>query len=282
MATTAPRQPQAAAEKAGRMTLATVTTGVIAAPVKTLVYGPEGVGKSSFAAGAPSPIFLPVEEGTNHLNVARFPQPETFQDVLDAIIELGKGEHQFRSLAIDTLDALEPLIWAAVVAEANKPDKIRSIEDFGYGKGYVAALDKWRLLFSYLEKLRRIRSMNVVLVAHSNIKKFANPEGEDFDRYELKLAGKGASGLAKEWCDNVLFATYDVVAATDDETKRTRGFTTGKRIARTVHTGAYDAKNRFSLPDPLALEWAAYREGMVAYLQSNQKPAAGAAKEVKS
>lgn len=258
-------------ETKSRMSIGAVTSGIVAAPIKTLVYGPEGVGKTSFAAGAPSPIFIPIEEGTNHLPVARFPAPETFQDVLDAITELGRTEHPYRTLVLDTLDALEPLIWEHVVRQAGKPDKIKSIEDFGYGKGYIAALDSWRLLLAYLEKLRRAKQINVVMLAHSQIKKFQNPEGEDFDRFELKLAGKGASGVVKEWSDNVLFATYEVIASTDKDTDRTRGFSTGKRVARTTHSGAFDAKNRYSLPDPLELSWAAYRDGMKAYLTANQQ-----------
>ena len=244
----------------GAMKLSSITGGRVAAPVKTTVYGPAGVGKTTFSSGAPSPIFLPVEEGTNALDVQRFPAPEKFSDVLDAITELGTTEHKFKTLVVDTLDALEPLIWAHVCEQGKKA----SIEDFGYGKGYVSALEQWRLLLSYLERLRSKKQMNVVLIAHGQIKKFQNPEGADYDRWELKLAGKGASGLITEWSDSLLFACYEVVAATD-KNERTRGVATGSRIARTVHGAAYEAKNRYGLPDPMPLGWAAYREALKAH-----------------
>ena len=252
---------EAAAAPQKRMSLGAITSGVVTAPVKTTIYGPEGVGKTKFASGAPAPIYIPIEEGTNTFDVKRFPAPETFSDVLEAIVELGKGEHSYRTVVLDTLDALEPLIWRHV-CDAGKKD---SIEDFGYGRGYTAALDQWRTLLAYLERLRKAKSMNVVLIAHAQIKKFQNPESADFDRWELKLAGKGASGLVKEWSDNLLFATYEVVAATD-KSDRTRGVSTGQRIARTVHSGAFDAKYRYSLPDPMPLEWSAYRDAMRSYL----------------
>ncbi len=243
-----------------KMTLQAVTSGRIKSPIKTAIYGPAGVGNSTFAAGAPGAIFLPVEEGTNAIDCARFPMPETFNDVLDAIGTLATGEHKYKTLVIDTLDALEALIWQHVCAAGKK----QSIEDFGYGKGYVAALEQWRIFLSRLEGLRKARSMSIVLVAHSQIRKFQNPEGADFDRYELKLAGKGASGLVTEWSDCLLFACYETVAAVD-KNERTRGVTTGKRIARTVHGAAYEAKNRYSLPDPMDLEWGAYREALMRF-----------------
>ena len=242
------------------MKLSSITGGRVAAPVKTTVYGVAGVGKTTFAAGAPSPIFLPIEEGTNALDVQRFPQPQTFQDVLDAVTELGTAEHKYRTLVVDTLDALEPLIWAHVCAAGKKT----SIEDFGYGKGYVAALEQWRLLLSYLERLRAKKQMNVVLIAHAAVKKFQNPEAADFDRWEMKLAGKGTSALITEWSDALLFACHEVVAATDQK-ERTRGVATGSRIARTVHGAAYEAKNRYRLPDPMPLDWASYREALKAH-----------------
>lgn len=252
-----------------KMALSSITSGKIMAPIKTLVYGPEGVGKSTFASESASPVFIPVEEGTNALDVKRFPRPETLQDFLDAIIELGKGEHEFKTVVVDTIDALEPLIWAAVCKKGKKD----SIEDFGYGKGYTIALAEWLTVLHYLERLRALKGINVVLLAHSQVKTFKNPEGEDFDRYELKLAGKGASALCKEWSDNVLLATYEVIAATNEQTKRTRGLSTGNRIAHTVHSGAYDAKNRHSLPDPMPFVWADYRAAVAAHFKTAEKPA---------
>ena len=260
-----------AAVPAKKMMLGAVTNGRIVSPIKTLVYGCSGVGKSSFAAGAPGAIFIPVEEGTNAIETARFPRPETFQDVLDAITELAKGEHKYKTVVIDTLDALEALIWAKVCADAKKS----SIEDVGggWGKGYVAALGELRIFLSYLERLRTTRGMNIVLIAHAQVKKFANPEGLDFDRYELKLAGKGASALVQEWVDNLLFATFEVIAATDEKTDRTRGVATGRRIARTSRAGAYDAKSRHSLPDPMDLEWSVYRESILSFFNPKSEEA---------
>lgn len=234
-----------------RMRLANVVKGKIKRPVRITLYGPEGVGKSTFGAGAPKPIFLGAEDGTAQLDVARFPSPERFEDVLEALLVLSRETHDYDSLVVDSLDWIEPLIWQYIC----KRDGEKNIESYGYGKGYVTAIDEWRRFFAGLEYLQRAKPMHVILLAHSWIKPFKNPEGEDFDRYELKL-DKKAAGLAKEWSEAVLFTTWETYAKKDEKTKKVKGVSTGARIVYTERTAAYDAKNRFSLPDELPLSWA--------------------------
>lgn len=248
------------APQPSRMKLGTIVKGRLERPMRLLCFGVEGVGKSTFAANAPSPIFLAAEDGTAQLDVARFPEPKSWREVFDAIDELTVGEHDFKTVVVDTLDWLEPLCWDHLVQKANSP-KITSVEDFGFGKGYVAALDEWRLLLSRFEQLRLKRGMHVILLAHSWIKTFKNPEDSDWDRYELKLHAK-AGGLLKEWCDAVLFARYETFANTDEKTKRTRGVSTGARVIHTQRTAAWDAKNRYDLPETLPLEWQAFADAV--------------------
>jgi hypothetical protein len=127
----------------------------------------------------------------------------------------------------------------------------------------VAALDAWRVLLARLEALRTKRGMNIVFLAHSWVKSFKNPEGEDFDRYELKLHAK-AGGLLKEWADCVLFTRHETFVDKDNKTKRVRGVSTGARVMHTTRTAAYDAKNRYSLPETLPLEWDAFAAAVLA------------------
>jgi hypothetical protein len=242
-----------------KMALSNVTKGKRKQPHRVLVYGPEGIGKSTFGSGAPNPIFLPVEDGTNHLDVARFPKPETWSHVLGAVRVLIESEHEYKTLVIDTLDAAEPLLWQYMVTRDTTKDssgkpKLTDIESYGYGKGYTKALDDWRILLKMLETLGERRGMHVIFLAHSWIKSFKNPQGEDYDRYELKLNAK-ASGLLKEWSDCVFFANYETYAKKDDK-KRVRGVDTGARLIFTERRAAYDAKNRFGLSNELALSWA--------------------------
>jgi hypothetical protein len=242
-----------------RMSLAAVTKGKLDVPRRILIYGQQGVGKTLWAKGAEAPIYLPVEQGTEEYDLTRLPQPETWHDILDGIDVLLEGEHQHRTLVIDTLDAAEPLCWRHI-CERDKKD---SIEDYGYGKGYVAATDEWRVLLHKLERLRRERGMNVILVAHSWIKTFKNPTGEDFDRYELKLHSK-AGGMLMDWCDAVLFAHYETYVSEKENSDRVRGVSSGARIISTQRTAAWDAKNRYSLPETLPLNYDDFAQAVKA------------------
>lgn len=242
-----------------RMNLQSLVKGKRVQPARVVLYGVEGIGKTTFGANAPKPIFLGSEDGTSQLDVTRFPTPETWQEVLDAVRVLTVEGHDFHTLVLDTLDWAEPMLWAHICAR----DGQANIEAYGYGKGYAAALDEWRVFLNALERMRKAKPMHVVLVAHSWIKPFKNPEGEDFDRYELKLHPK-AGGLIKEWSDAVLFCNYETFAV-KDKVKKVKGVDTGARLIYTQRRAAYDAKNRYELPDSMPLAWADFEAGMMAH-----------------
>lgn len=246
------------------MSLAKVITGRIVKPIRVCLYGAEGVGKSTFAGDAPAPIFLGAEDGTSELDVTRFPQPNTWEDVLEAVTELTNSQHGYQTLVVDTLDWIEPIAWERVCRGRKTKDgkRIETIEDFGYGKGYNNALDQWRILLSALERLHRARNMHMVLLAHSHIKSFKNPAGEDFDRYQLKLHDK-AAGLVKEWTDVVLFAHHETY--THESNGRAKGIQSGARVLQTQRTAAWDAKNRYDLPEKLPLDWNEFFEAVQAH-----------------
>ncbi len=228
-----------------------ITTGIINKPFFIAVYGQAGIGKSSFGAAFPEPIFLPTEEGTNQLNVARFPKPTSFTEVIEMLNELPLT---YKTLVIDSLDSLETLIWRACVAEAND-FKIKTIEDFGYGKGYVVAGDKWKQFFDKLNILRD--SMNIVLICHSQFKTVNDPfHAQPFDRNDLKL-NKSASSLIKESVDAILFATFEVHVKTDKSGK-SKAFGDGKRILYTEGRPWFEAKNRYGLPHSIPFSYESF------------------------
>lgn len=240
------------APRAVRMTLAAVTTGIIQAPYRLVIHGVDGVGKSTFGADAPKPIFLGAEDGTGHLNVARFPAPESWQDCLDSVRTLTNDPHDYKTFVVDSLDWVEPYIWQHVCDAAG----VDHLEDVGggYGKGPAAALDLWRQFLSAIERLQAAKGMHVVLIAHTQIKAFKNPEGDDYERYILKLH-PGAAGLCREWVKAVYFANYETFAEKDKRTKRIKGVSTGARLLHTQRTAAYDAKDRYAVPETLPLSW---------------------------
>jgi hypothetical protein len=237
--------------------LGAVVRGKLVKPIRVVLYSTDGLGKSTWAGDSPAPIFIGAEDGTAHLDVARMPGVSSWRDIVECASELLTGEHSYQTVVLDTADWAEPMLWAHVAKSAGK----KSIEDFPYGKGYAAALDEWRRLLAIFDRLREERGMNVIILAHSWIKTFKNPdEGGDFDRYELKLHAK-ASGLIREWADCVLFGNYETF--TSESSGRTKGVSTGARIVHTTRTAAYDAKNRSGLPERLPLSWDAFASALV-------------------
>lgn len=234
----------------GTMRLGNITKGRLKESWRLLLAGIEGIGKTSFGAAMPKPIFIEPERGSGHLDVARFPTPRNFADVLDAVRELRESTHDYQTLVIDTVDWVEPLIWSHMCIRDRQPD----IEEYGYGKGYQLAVDEWRLLLRELEQLERAKAMNVLLLGHSVVRTFKNPEGEDFDRYELMMNVK-AGGLLKQWASAVLFAHYEQYAEKKKGALKAKGVASGERLIFTNRTAAYDAKNRYELPASLPLSW---------------------------
>lgn len=228
-------------------------------PPRVIVHGQQGVGKSTFAASGFRPIFLPFEDGLSGIEVDAFPRLTNYEDAMQAIKTLAAESHDFGTVVLDSLDWLEPLIWAKVAAAHGKA----SIEDIPYGKGYAEALPLWRSLFDGLNYLRERKNMAVILIAHSQVKRFEAPDSEAFDRFELKLH-KGASALAVEWADIVGFAHHETVIKKESNgfQSRARGISTGRRLLRVNETPACVAKNRYALPDLIELSWPALTAAM--------------------
>jgi len=236
--------------------LQSIQKGRVQAPRRTLLYGVHGVGKSTFGAMAERPIFIPTEDGLADIECERFPLAEKYGDVLSALGALYTEEHEYGTVVIDSLDWLERLIWTEVCAKRG----VESIEDIGYGKGYVFALTHWREVVSGLDALRNERGMGVILLAHAQIEKFNNPETDSYDRYAPRLH-RMASAVVQEWCDEVLFATYRVHTKATDEgfnRKRIVGLGAGERIIRTTERPAHLAKNRLGLPEEIPLDHRVY------------------------
>ena len=233
-----------------------VQSGKNPAPRRVMLYGTHGIGKSTFGSMSPKPIFIQTEDGLGEIDCDRFPLSETFEQVITSLSDLYSEKHPYRTVVVDSLDWLERLIWADVC----KKRMVESIEDIGYGKGYVFALTQWKQFLEGLAALRSDRGMTAILISHAKIERFENPETESYDRYSPRLH-KTASQVVQEWCDEVLFATYKVYTKVTDEgmgRKKAKGTGTGERIIRTTERPAHVAKNRLNLPDELPLDWNAY------------------------
>lgn len=242
--------------------LSRVQRGRTPKPPRLLVYGVEGIGKSTFGSQAPKPVFIQTEDGLDEIDADKFPLATTYDDVVAALIELRTQQHEFESVVIDSLDWLERLVWDKLCSQYG----VNSIEkvDGGYARGYTHALAFWREIIDHLNALRNSRGMVVLLLAHAKVEKFEDPEASPYDRYAPRLH-KHAVAIICEWVDAVLFATRKFRAQSEDAgfgRKRTIAHALGKdggeRILRCVGGPACIAKNRYRLTQELPLSWGAF------------------------
>lgn len=227
-----------------------IIRGKIPCAKKTVIYGPEGIGKSTFASKFPDPVFIDTEGSTRDMDVGRLPAPTSWNMLLEEVKYVIQNPSVCKTLVIDTAD------WAEQLCSAGICDKYQKtgIEDFGYGKGYVFLQEEFGRLLNLLSELAEKKGIHVVLTAHAKMRKFEQPdEMGAYDRWEMKLS-KNVSPMVKEWADMVLFANYKTHVIKVDGKNKAQG---GQRVMYTTHHSCWDAKNRYGLPDEVPFSYDA-------------------------
>ena len=225
-----------------------ITNGKIETAKKVVIYGPEGIGKSTLASHFPDAVFIDTEGSTKELDVARYPTPTSWRDIITDVKDTVK-ERPCHTIVIDTADWAEQLCSKAVCEKLN----VGGIEDVGYGKGYTYLAEMFGTFLKDCDELIKV-GINVVFTAHAQMRKFEQPdEMGAYDRWEMKLNKKTAA-LLKEWADMVLFCNYKNTVITDQNTKSKKA-TGGTRKMFTTHHPCWDAKNRYGLPEVMDMDF---------------------------
>lgn len=231
-----------------------ITKGKQKTAIRLCAYGPEGIGKSTFASQFPAPLFIDVEGGTKQLDIARFPQPQTWTELLEMVDAVLEDPTICKTLVIDTADRAEMLLTVQLLAEG----KVDSIEKYGggYGKGYTALAERFNK--DLLMRLDRLiaKGVHVVLIAHAAMRKLESPDEPPYDRWELKVSKKIAP-LIKEWTDILIFMKYEQVVVEENGRNKAKG--KAKRLMVCNHRPTCDAKNRYGLEDDLPLSFEPLR-----------------------
>lgn len=231
-----------------------ITRGIIGGAQKVVIYGPEGIGKSTLASKFPDPVFIDTEGSTKHMDVKRLPKPSSWTMLLEQVKYIKANPSSCQTLIIDTTDWAEQLCIAEICAK----NQMDSIEKFGFGKGYTYLMEEFGRLLNLLTDLTDV-GIHVVLTAHAAMRKLEQPdELGAYDRWELKLQKKTAP-LVKEWADMVLFANYKTYVVNVDGQGASKGKNKakgGKRVMYTTHHSCWDAKNRQGLQEELDFDYA--------------------------
>lgn len=250
-----------------------IIKGKIPCAKKVLIYGPEGIGKSTFASKFPDPVFIDTEGSTKDMDVSRFEKPSSWSMLMEQIRYVRQNPSLCKTLVIDTADWAEQMCVTDLCARYGK----KGVEDFGYGNGYVYAKEEFGRFLNALEEVVDA-GINVVLTAHAQMRKFEQPdELGSYDRWEMKLGKKTSSQtspLVKEWADMVLFANYKTWSVAVDDKGNKRKAQGGARVMYTSHHPCWDAKNRYGLPDEVPFDYESIRSIIEDGTQSSQAPTA--------
>lgn len=254
-----------------------ITRGIQPKPLKVVVYGPEGIGKSTFASMFPDPLFIDTEGSTARMDVARTETPTSLAMLMQLLTEIKDNPPGCKTLVIDTIDWAERLCTQAVCAKNGKT----GIEDFGYGKGYSYIYEEMGRILNLLNDIWE-RGMHIVITAHAAIRKFEQPdEMGAYDRWELKLINSpkcNSCAMVKEWADMVLFANYKTYAVAADKEGKKMKARGGERVMYTAHNPCWDAKNRFGLAPELPFDFGqiAHIFGQTVPVSNMQQPTTSA------
>ena len=232
-----------------------IIRGKIPGAKRVVVYGPEGIGKSTFASHFPEPLFIDTEGSTKELDVARTPAPSSWTMLKEQVRYVIGHPEICRTLVIDTIDWAEQLCVEDICTSHQK----KGIEDFGYGNGYVYVREEFGRFLNLLNDVVE-KGIHVVLTAHAQMRKFEQPdELGAYDRWEMKLGKKTSSQttpLVKEWADMLLFANYKTYSVAVDDKGKKHKAQGGKRVMYTQHHPCWDAKNRYGLPDEVDFDYS--------------------------
>lgn len=242
------------------ISLASLRKTGTARPPRIVLYGTHGIGKSSFAAQASKPVFIQTEEGLDAVSATAFPVAQSFDDMMEAVGVLANEDHEFETVVLDSADWAEQLIHKRVAEDNN----VKTIDAIGYGRGYKAAVDYWKQLLEGFDHLRSAKNMQVIMLAHSQVRRFDDPLADPYDRYQLDLHHGSASVIA-EWCDIMMFANQQYSTVKSDvgfNQKVTRAVGSGTRVLYTQERPGWQAKSRWPLPDTLPLDYGKFAEAL--------------------
>jgi hypothetical protein len=242
-------------------------------PPRILFYGDPGIGKTTLASEFPEPIFLQIEDGTpGGVTLNSFGKLEKFPQVMEAIGALYTEEHDFQTLVIDSITELERLVFNETCSRGDdKGNKQTSIEGFGYGKGYVLAQRVWQELIDGINALRRDRGMAIILIAHSSIERFDDPESSSYHRYEIDLHSRSVGAIERDM-DAIFLLKKSISTRKEDV-----GFNQSRAIAEGgsttfIHTEgrpAFVAKNRYGLPAKIKYDRGKGFEALAPYFPTH-------------
>jgi len=246
-------------------------------PPRILIYGPPGIGKTTLAAEFPNAAFLQIEDGTpGDVELMSFGQITSFATLMEGLAVLYTEDHEFKTVVIDSVTELERLVFAETCARGDdKGNSKANIEDFGYGKGYVYAKRVWQEVIDGINALRRDRGLTTILIAHSSVERFDDPETVSYDRYEIDLHKHSVGAIEREMDCIFLLKSPVNIAKEEQGFNKERAIAGGSSVVliHTVGRPAFIAKNRYSMPATVRFDKGKGYAALASYFPGHEAPA---------
>lgn len=230
-------------------------TGSDNLPPRIVIYGGPKIGKSTFGADAPRPIFIRTEDGVDALSVDAFPKVEKWSELQQIFDTLASTQHDYKTVVLDSADWTENILKVQVALDYNIPAFDTNNKALSFGRGGRALEEYWRKIVDSLDYLRKERGMGCIVIVHAAVKRYDDPQSEAYDRYQLDL-GKESAAVLTEWCDMLLFANKNTVVLKEKvgiNGEKKRGVGTEERFMYTSESPAFKAGSRWSIPPKLPL-----------------------------
>jgi hypothetical protein len=226
-----------------------------------LLYGSPKLGKSSFASKAPGSLFFECEPGLNHLEVFKVPT-YSWEAFLEACKLVAKGDHNFKTIVIDTVDNAFKMCSDYVCAKHG----IEYEGDMGHGKGWALVKNEWHRVLTRLASL----PYGLILISHAVDKTIETRTGE-YTKTQPSLPDRAR---------NVVLGLVDIILYGDSVAKKdAAGNVTIERVVRTKPHPTYEAGDRTGrLPELLPLDYEQFVKAFNSPARSSETGTSSAAK----
>ena len=218
-----------------------MTTSSKKRPMRIMVYGDPGIGKSTLGASMPGALMVDMNGRTDHLFVDRHEQDTWSWADFEKLLKSGP---KCGSLVFDDVVGMAELAEDEVAKDYQKP-----FAKIGWRDGHKAAATLWLTLLARIERWQRASGAHVCMICHARVAKQKNPAGEDYGQIVPDLEPEVRAPIVR-WCDAVFYAHREILVGSDG-----KAVETGRHVLDTCGSAGWLAKNQWSLPARIDMSW---------------------------